>query len=243
MIGSLKAEFRKLLTIRSTYAITFAVLALIGLIATLTAYKDAPKFGAGNLQGAILNGIGIAQVFGGIVAILLITHEYRFNLIDYSLTITNRRIKLLLAKLVTITCYSVVLTLIAVAATWAFTLLGIHLRGVTVVPQHLEVTSVILKSLAYVTAGIWAGLLFGLLFRSVVMAIVVFFVLPTMVEPLLHNLLKVSSNYLPFSAQNQITMPHAKGMFSPLASLGVFLAYLAAGWVVALILFYRRDAN
>lgn len=243
MISSFKAEFRKLLTVRSTYAITLAVLALIGLIATLTAYKDAPKFGAGNLQGAILNGIGIAEVLGGIVAILLITHEYRYNLIDYSLTITNRRIKLVIAKLMTMTCYSVVLTLMAVVAAWGFTLLGVHLKGVAIVPQHLEVVSVICKSLAYVTGGIWAGLLFGFLFRSVVMAIVVYFVVPTMVEPLLHTLLKVSSNYLPFSAQNQITMPHAKGMFSPLASFGVFLAYLAAGWVVALILFYRRDAN
>lgn len=243
MISSLKAEFRKLLSVRSTYFTVLAVLALIGLIATLNAYKNSPKFGPTDVRAAIFNGAGVAQIIGGIVSILLIAYEYRYNLIDYTLTITNRRSKIFVSKFVVTSVYAVVLALLAVAATWGFTMLGIHLKGAHIVAQELPLVSTLCKSLALVVGSIWAGLVFGFLFRSVVFAMVTYFLVPLMLEPLLHGLLKVSNNYLPFAALNQVTLPHMPHMFSPVASAGVFLAYLAAAGIAAIILFTRRDAN
>ena len=122
-------------------------------------------------------------------------------------------------------------------------MLGAFTADVTLVPQYLGLFDLSWRAFVYIIGGAWLGLILGFLSRSVVVAIAAYFIIPT-VEPILHALLKVSNNYLPSAAQNQIMQTQsAPGMFSPLASAGVFALYLAVGWVVAAILFIRRDAN
>jgi ABC-2 type transport system permease protein len=247
MLATIKAEFRKLLTIRSTYAITILALILIGFIAFYgMGWKGGPMLPPTRFEDAALNLISIMGIFVGIVAILLITHEYRYNTVSYTLTASNSRMKVLIAKILVMTVFSIVVTAITVGFGLGLLALGAHMNNVVVTSKHFDLYSVAWRTTAYMVMGTLAGLVFGFLSRSVVFAIVAYFAFPTTVEPLLNNLLKVNANYLPFMAQNQILAPAGANdphMYSPLASAGVFGAYLLGAWIIATILFIRRDAN
>jgi ABC-2 type transport system permease protein len=246
MINSLKTECRKLLTVRSTYYISGAALLLVSAIAFyLQGYRNAAEYhGGNNLQDSVLNLVPVAAIFAGIAAILIICHEYRYNTISYTLMATNRRIKVMFAKLIVMAVYGVVIASAAVVLIALLLPLGVSMGGGVATWQDFSVWPVLLQSITYTVVSVWMGLLFGFLFRSLVFSIVIYFVLPTTIEPLLHNVVKVSSNYLPDSAQNQImATQHVQGMYSPLASAGVVGLYLLVGWVVASVLFIKRDAN
>src|ERR1700744_3733974 len=104
MIATLKAEFRKLLTVRSTYVITGLVLVLVIFVAFYvegwrldSAGLRDPTQLAGDVTGALM-----ITVFGAIVAILLMTHEYRYNTIMYTLTSSNSRSKVFISKFIVV---------------------------------------------------------------------------------------------------------------------------------------------
>lgn len=245
MVALLRAELSKLFTIRSTYAWSIAGFLLAGFIGGYAmGYKNAATFGPDGLNSALLTAVSVAGIFAGIVAILLICHEYRYNTIAYTLTISNRRIKVLFAKLVAVSIFGIIFTLFALAIVACATLAGVHIAGYTPAPQDISFYSVAWKTTAFIVGSTWMGLLFGFLFRSQVFSIVFYFMLPTTIEPVLHGLLKVNSNYLPDMLQNQIVATNqVPGQYSPLTSLGVFAAYLVGGWIVAAVLFVKRDAN
>lgn len=249
MISAIKAEFRKLLTIRSTYIVSGLSLLLISAITFyFIGIKADGVFDAGGVQQAVLDMVAVVGILVGVTAILSICHEYRYNTISYTLTTTNRRLKVLAAKLVVIGAYAVVMTLLAVILTAIFTPLGVSLGNATVAPQDFALWDTLWRTVAYMIGGAWLGLLLGFLFRSLVFSITIYFVLPTTVEPILINLLKVDRNWLPNTAQSQIVSsgggtPDALSAFSPLASAGVLALYLVVGWIIASVLFVRRDAS
>lgn len=245
MLSILRAEFRKLLTVRSTYAITGFALLLVGFIAFYGMGYSSWGSDQTNeaLQSHILNAISIYQVFAGIVAMLLITHEYRYNTIMHTLTISNSRMKVLLAKIIVATAYAVAFTLVGLVLTGLEIVAGIKVGGHELGVQHLAIYSMLWRSLVFVCSGVLAGLALGFLSRSIVFALTAFFIIPSTIEPLLHLVLKVNSNYLPFTVQSQIITPGGPGAYSALASAGVFTAYLLGVWIIAAILFVRRDAN
>lgn len=245
MIDALKAEFRKLLSIRSTYIVSgLSLLLTSGISFYFLGVKAVGTFSPFSVQPAVLSMLSGVGIFVGIVAILLVCHEYRYNTISYTLTMTNRRIKVLAAKVFVIAIYAVVMALLTILLTSILVPLGVRVGGGAVMAQNFDMWGVLWRALAYMTSVALMGALFGFLFRSLVFTIVVYFVLPTTIEPVLINFLRANGNYLPSTAQNQIiaATPGADA-FSPLASAGVVALYLAVGWIIATILFIRRDAN
>src|SRR5258708_7634109 len=114
MIASLKSEFRKLLTVRSTYFITCLVTALVIFIAfyiegwrlTPVGLRDPNQ-----LTGDVFGALNLT-IFGAIVAILLMTHEYRYNTILYTLTNSNSRTRVLFSKVIVVSAYALLLGVI-----------------------------------------------------------------------------------------------------------------------------------
>lgn len=104
MTTLLKAEFRKLLTIRSTYIMITMGLLLVGFLSFwIEGYKgisgtSASEGGAGAYTGVIGQSAGIGAVFTMIIAILFTAHEYRYNTIMYTLTADVHRTRVLLKK-------------------------------------------------------------------------------------------------------------------------------------------------
>jgi ABC-2 type transport system permease protein len=196
-------------------------------------------------SSAILGALNLV-VFGAIVAILLVSHEYRYNTIMYTLTNSNSRSKVLLAKIIVISVYAVFLTILIGILSPVMTHLGIAAHGHTLGPQIVDYGNVIWRSLFYGWAYGMTGLLLAVLIRSQVGAIAALFLLPGLIEQLLTLWLKSNASYLPFTALSNVinsTPSGLPGRLTPSESAGVFLIYLVVGWVVAWILFLRRDAN
>lgn len=249
MMATLKAEFRKLLSVRSTYIITGLVVALVIFFAfyiegwrlTGPALHDPTQ-----LAQAVTGALG-TTVFCAIVAILLMTHEYRYNTIMYTLTSSNSRTKVLACKLIAISAYALFISALVGILSPTLVALGVHAHGHTLVPQTLHHGDLIWRSLFYGWGYGMAGLLLATLLRNQVASIAALFVIPDLGEQLLGLLLKHNTVYLPFNALNHVinngmSDPH-NGQLSPGKAAAVYSAYLIVGWLVAWILFLKRDAN
>lgn len=253
MLTALKSEFRKLLTVRSTYLITGIVTVLVIFISFfLQGWKlqpgalQDPFQLAGDVTGALS-----VTVFGAIIAILLVTHEYRYNTIMYTLTSSNSRTKVMAAKFIVVSAYAVFLTVLIGVLSPLLAYLGAHAHGYTFVPQTFHYGDLAWRSLFYGWGYAMAGLLLAFLTRNQVASIVALFMVPTVVENLLGILLlKHNAVYLPFTALSQVLNGPTSGAGQPTSSslssghaAGVYCIYLVVGWVVAWYLFVKRDAN
>jgi ABC-2 type transport system permease protein len=243
MMATLKAEFRKLLTIRSTYLIcSFALLLDVLFAFYLTGWRMSPEdlHSAGTLTSQITAAAGLLAMFTALVGVILLTQEYRYNTIMYTLTASKSRIKVLVAKIITISVFAVSFTLLVSALSPLLTLLAVHLHGQTLVAQSIPYASLLWQVVFYGWGFAMLGLLMASLIRVQVGAIAALFLLPGTVEQLLGLLLKNNQVYLPFSA---LTAVLSHGTVSHLRALAIVMAYIVVGWLVAGFLFVRRDAN
>ena len=247
MIPELKAEFKKVFTIRSTYIIFAIMIALsiffgfyiggwhsdkLELMDPLMIYKVAQQ------------SIDFLAIFPALIGLLLFTHEFRYNTVTYSLTLSNNRSKVFAAKLIVVTILSlvsaaVILTISPLLADW-----GIHAHGLNMVHQSFYFKAIIWKGLAYGWAYAMAGFAIAALIRNQIGAIVVLFVVPGTVERLLSLLLKNNVVYLPFSSFHAMLGSGLEGTtvtITAIDALYVGLGYIIFSLAISWILFVRRD--
>src|SRR5579863_2328529 len=111
MISAIKAEFLKLLTVRSTY---FIVLISFAIVALVAGYGNGYRIDSFRLHnpGILANESGNSIIFVGAIlalaGLLLLAHEYRYNTILYTLTSSNNRAKSLAAKIVVVSVFAVI---------------------------------------------------------------------------------------------------------------------------------------
>lgn len=247
MIGSVKAETRKLLTIRSTYYLVIAILLLVMLIGGFfTGYRIIPPelHNHGYFVGQVFGAMGLMSILIAVIGLLGFGHEYRYNYIMYTLTLSKSRSATLLAKLLVTSALAVVLSLIVTGLVIASTIVGIQLHGYHLVSQTINYGEVIWRA-AYCAWGfsMIALILVGIL-RNQVGAIVAFLLFPTTIENIAGLLLKSNSQYLPFTALVGVVARHQSYPGATVGkSVAVSLLYIVVGWVVTWYLFLRRDAN
>ncbi|HSX06339.1 MAG TPA: ABC transporter permease [Candidatus Saccharimonadia bacterium] len=247
MIADLKAEFRKLLTVRSTYFIVGATLLIVMFFAGfISGFKAAPtdlhspSLLAEQSTNAVVF-VGLILAFAGL---LLMGHEYRYNTIMYTLTAANRRYKVLLAKLIAISVFAVVASLIVTFFSPLCTIIGTHLHGYTISPQTYNYWSIVWRCLfcgwGY---ALYAFILIAVL-RNQVGAIVTFLLVPLIGENILGLLLKHNTKYLPFTAVQAVAAPDNLGNhLSASHEALVVTVYVIVGLMISTLLFIRRDAN
>jgi ABC-type transport system involved in multi-copper enzyme maturation permease subunit len=245
MMAALKAELRKLFTVRSTYllaAIAFALGALlIGL--WIWGYKDVEHAALNQkaLASMIMSTVSIAGIFLSFLAVLLVGHEYRYNTIMYSLTSSNSRSKVFFAKFVVLLVAALVIAGLITASAIGLFYLGQNLHHVTTVTQVVPVWDVVWRAVVTIVGDITFAFIISMLLRNLIGSIAVVLVLPSTVENLLSLLLKDNVKYLPYTAlgnlsQNVTTVSHT-------FSLGVVAVYVAVAGIASWLLFLRRDAN
>ncbi|HYH36352.1 MAG TPA: ABC transporter permease, partial [Candidatus Saccharimonadales bacterium] len=178
-----------------------------------------------------------------IIAILLMTHEYRYNTIMYTLTASNSRSKVLFAKILAISIFALLFTLTIVILSPVLIYLGAHIHGNSLAAQIIPYGDLLWRCLFYGWASILAGLLLATLIRNQIGAVVSLFVIPSLEQAAAALLLKNNAVYLPFMSLNEVLISPSKGSLSYGHAALVFSAYLIVGWIVAWILFLRRDAN
>jgi ABC-type transport system involved in multi-copper enzyme maturation permease subunit len=247
MIASFRAELRKLFTVRSTYVIFLICVAILGLVnvyalgikGTAASFQD-PLYLFRNTFDAVQN----LTMLGALVSILLMTHEYRYNTIVYTLTASNSRTKTLLAKIAAVTVYAVLFTSLLSLVSVLLMRLGVALSGHELAPQTFYFQEFIWRALAYGWGTSMFALLFAVLVRSQVAAIALLFLWPTLVENLASLVLHNKVAYLPFRSLDTIISGFSMlPYYTNTEAFRVVLVTLVGGWLVAWILFYRRDAN
>jgi ABC-2 type transport system permease protein len=267
MIPVLNSEFKKLFSVRSTYLFILLALVIVGIYSFYgEGFKDAanliqtlhrkPGAAAGDslfLAGTMTVMSHFISLFGGIVALLLITHEYRYNTITYTLTASNSRSKVLASKILAVVgfvlVYAVALALYGIGMIH----LGLHFSHNILPHQDVNYLTYVGKILFHAEGYALAALLFGILIRNQVGAFAALLIVPGPVEGLLSLILRHNSAYLPFMSLDQviqapsITPPNVNeapnGYLSPAKGALVYLAYLVIGITVAWYLFLRRDAT
>lgn len=250
MQHSLKAEFRKLFTVRSTYILLALSLALIILFALFfEGYKGntgspASTLQPGALHEIVANGVGLGVIFVSIIAILFMAHEYRYNTIMYTLTANVHRTRALLAKLITISLFSVCYGLVATALALASYQVGLSLRDAALPAQDFSLLPELGKIAFYCAGYALIGMLIATVTRSVIVAVATLLIFPTTIEPLLGLLVKENVKYLPFTAlDSTVGASMVQNTLQPGPAMLVSMAYLAAALAVTWLLFVRRDAN
>lgn len=252
MKSLIKAEFRKLATVRSTYVIGLFAAGLIALFAFFvegySGISASPAEGltAGSLNNLLLTSVTTIGVFIAITTTIQSIHEFRFNTITYTLTAAGSRHKVWWSKFIVAVIYGAVFTVAALLFSMICYYAGLALRGASLPPQDIDLLYVLGRSLFYGIGYSLLGLFLGTLVRSVALAVVSFFVLPSVVEPMLGVLLKDKADYLPFAALEQVIAaplsPYAYGIGASRAAL-VWLGYLIAFTAISWYLFVRRDAR
>jgi ABC-2 type transport system permease protein len=249
MIPALKAEFRKLFSVRSTY---FVLLLVVVLMLFFGFYVSGWKASAivlhdpTSLASDVTGAVSTVSVFSALVAILLMTQEYRYNLISYTLTANNSRSKVLFAKFLVSSIFGIAFALIVGCLSPVVSIWGANAHGLHFVPQVLHHGTLLWHSVFYGWGYTTAGLLIATIIRNQIGAIVVLFIAPDTVEGLLSLLLKHNTVYLPFTSLSvvigQVMQPAFAHVISPAKAALIFTGYLIVGWIVAWILFLRRDA-
>lgn len=191
-----------------------------------------------------------ASMFGGVVAVLFMVHEYRYNMIMYTHTTSNSRTKALLSKIITMVVYTLVFTVICGAFGLACYYLGLSLGHAVLPAQNIDWWSMIGRVAFYNIGQVLIALLVTTLTRNIAASIVFLFLAPATVEPLLGLLLKEKAAYLPFAAFERVISAFGgegaqlvRGELSVGRAVLVCSIWLVVGWFVTWQLFLRRDAN
>lgn len=259
MIRGLRAEFKKIFTVRSTYILMFFTLVFMMFYNFYIIGFKQGVHNSGVANGPLspnflmqevtrAGGIAAPVLFSSIVAVLLMAHEYRYNTIMYTLTNSNSRNKALAAKIIAVTGFAVTFALAIEVLAPALSLLGLHLHHVKLAHQSFYYGQFFWRVLFYTWAYAMVGVLLAIYFRNVVASVVSLFLLPFAIEPIVALALNMhQQQYLPFTALiavlNNGIIRFGPGIFGAAHSAAIVVVYLVVGWIIAWTLFLKRDAN
>ena len=259
MIAGVKSEVRKLLSVRSTYILVgLALIYLIFYDFYIVGFEKGMHHGGAIsplnphfLMGEVTRAGGIVApvLFSALVAVLLMAHEYRHNTIMYTLTASNSRSKTLLAKIIAISVFAVIFSLLLEVLAPSLALLGLHFHHATVAHQQFYYFQFFWRTTFYSWAYAMIGIVLAIFLRNIVASVAAIFLLPVTVEPLIGLLLSTNQQqYLPFTAlssviNNGFFSKVTPGLLSAERSAIVAVGYIVVAWAVAWVIFLRRDAS
>lgn len=281
MVSQIKAELKKLLSVRSTWIISAAIIILTSFftfMGTSKVYEEAEQpvpqtteqSPAVNdktqapVQPQLTNNLPKEKLLTNmqdsiypitllitVVVVLLLAHEFRYNTITYTLTLSNSRTRVLGAKVIVSIIYALIMSGIAIAATVLATYTAVNIKDLNLPPQSIDWVHIGSRLLGYCLGFSLMGLAAITLLRNQVAGIVSIFLLPT-VDAILAGILSsqniLPAKWLPYSALTQfsniVNMDFGSRTPISVTHAGlVFASYLAGAWVLAWYLFLKRDAS
>ena len=256
--GTLRSEFTKIRSVRSTYWTLLVLLAVsIGIGAAIsaataanwshTSVQDQATFDA--TQASIAGLFYLGQLVIVVLGAMVLTAEYSTGMIRTSLTAMPRRITVYGAKALVFAVVALVVTLVAafIAFFLGQSLLASTHESVTL--SGPNVLRAVIGSGLYVTlCGLFAfaaGAIMRNTAATITSVIGLFFVIPILVHLLPNSWYQDVDRWLPDAAGRAISAtiggqdPH---LFSPWNQFAVFAVYTAVLLVVGAVLFRKRDA-
>ncbi len=248
MKPALKAEIRKIFSVRTTYYfLGVSLIAVIFIAFYIEGVHLGPKdlLNRSLLSQDVTGAINALSIFPALIALLLVTHEYRYNVIMYTLTASKNRTTVLLAKVLVISGLAVLFALVFGALSPLLSILGVHANHLKLIHQTFYYRNLLWRSVFFCWGYAMAGLVVGSLVRNQVGAIITLLIAPDTVEGILGLLLKKNVVYLPFSALHQVIGEgvNFNNTITPERGALVFTGYLVVSLAAALYLFLHRDAN
>ena len=249
---TLRAEFCKLRSVRSTYWTLFAALAFNVTFAAVEAIflpGRLSEHDKATLDGVrvSLGGSHLSQIAFGVLGVLFIASEYTTGMIRVTLAAVPRRRLVLTAKVIVFAATAVVAGIaVSFIAYFVFQglLSGENLRSSIGDPG--VVRALIGGGLYLAVLGL-LGLGLGAIIRASAGAIAALFSLlfvPQVLVQLLPESWKTAIGpYVPMEAGSQIFSQHREaGALSPWVGFAVFSLYAAVAVIIAFVLIDRRDA-
>ena len=241
MLNSLRAEFRKLFTIRSTY-ILFALALLLMLAVAL--YYATYKSRVVPLAEVLHNSISLGVLFCCFTVALVMAHEFRYNIIVHTLTANARRGRVLLAKILAATLFSAAYATVLLLLTAGTYVLFRALGGHDLPPLGDSFLPMAGLLLLYYVGYALLGLALAIFVRSITAAIGIIFSMSFIIEPLLGLMaLQENAKYLPFVSLDAMVGAARGFNLTPGNAIAMSGVYVAAGLLLAWALFRLRDAN
>lgn len=255
MIDLIRSEYIKIRTVRSTLVMLILVVLLsvvpAVLIALLVGTDDLLTTEPRDRVQLALVGVQISQTLVAVIAALVIAGEFRFGTIRTTFVAEPRRLRVLLAKLITVLALSGVLAAVMVGASAGLTKLILSSRDIdfsfTANGAGRLLYGTVLYSMLYAAMG----LAIAALVRNAAASITLVIVIPLIVENVIFGIFSLLDHegwarWLPFTAGAQIT---ADSSGEPLVErLGPWTGY-GYGWLWAIgllavggWLLQRRDA-
>jgi ABC-2 type transport system permease protein len=245
MIPALKSEIRKIRTVRSTYVLLGLCLVLEIAFAFFHDGLNATTNGlhsSSYLANVVTQAITVLMLIISMVGVLLVTHEYRYSTIMYTLTAANKRRKVLAAKLLAVSLFAIVSSLVLGFLAPVMTDIAIHIQGHHLAHQTFPLWNLLWRVVFVGWAFSMMAAILAILIRIQIGAIVVVFLLPDTIEPLIAVIVKRTHDYLPFTSLNSIVSNGGSDV-SMGHSVIVVTIYIIIGLTASWILFQRRDAN
>ncbi len=245
----LRSELRKLLTVRSTYVTAIIAALFVGFMSFYTGGFNNGTAAANPyaFNELVVNIAHTVAFIAAIVGVLFAVHEYRYNIIMHTLTFSNNRTKIFLAKLLVLTGYAVAFSLLSVGLGLLMYVIGAAFGNFSLARQSFEPLVAIGRVTFFVFGNVILGYMLGILTRNLAAAIVLLLVGLNVVEGLLVLILKEDAIYLPLNALSQVIAGDTGLLFgkvlSPLNAAMLFSVYLVLAGAATLFLFQTRDAN
>lgn len=252
MTGLVAGEVRKLLTVRTTWVLTVLGWALVALSTSVFVFGEqftGPFSGTDDQVAAAIQQIGANAMIVLIVAILLVTTEFRHGTMGRTLQLTPSRTRVLIAKLLTGAIYAVAFFVVSVVVVAVIVVIGASAQGVSLWVGPDTMASLWQGPIALVLNAA-LGVAVGALLRSQVVTITVALLWFFVAENLVNALLPEVGRWLPFQLLNslflsdQVRAGAPDGMLlppEPAVALVAFLGYVLLATAAAATLLRTRD--
>jgi len=242
VIALIRSELLKLRTTRTALALIVGMVALIVLFTLLSGLvtDDAFLLDRNNQFQVLANG-SIASAFAAVLGVLSLTTEVRHGTVRSTFLAEPRRTRVLAAKLVAITAFSLVLGVVGIGLSYAIGKICLDARGM---PWLLTGSDVVLLLAGAVTSAVLWGafaLAIGAIVRNQVGAIVGLLIWTLLVESILFALVPSVGRYLPGQASNVLTEIGTPHQLPITAGVLVFLGYVALAAGAGAVVTARRD--
>lgn len=253
-IGSVRSEFTKIRSTRSTYWTLLALVVItvgFGALASAGAAHNVKQLGPDfDPTQRSLFGLYFGQLVVAVLGVLTITSEYATGMIRTSLTAMPRRGTLFAAKAVVFAAVALVVGLITSFGAFFLgqaLMSGAHINASLSQPHVLR--AVIGGALFLAACGMLAygiGAILRHTAAAITASIVLLFVISLLINALPQSWQVHVDKWVPAVAGSQIwAVKPATGsppMFAPWTGFAVFCGYAVIALVAGLILFRKRDA-
>ena len=244
----------ELLKLRSTRMTAGLLLATLGLVA-LTVAVSVPDVGAANgpfslgdpdlLADTVATSFGVPQLLMVLFGTLAVTQEFRYDTITSTYLSEPRRTRVLVAKWMSLTLASVVVTTATLALSVAFGIVLIRSRDGDVTAAG-RFCGVVASGFAVMAAYGVIGVAIGALVRNQIAAVVGVLVWMTAVEYTVLPAFPAVGRWIPLGATSALFQLGPSmgldGKLLPATVAGlVLVGYTAAAVVLALLVTPKRD--